>query len=128
MYIVDDDDGMLESMLFLMESMEIPSRQFSDPYAFIKALGSLQPGCVLTDLRMPTMSGLELGEALRSRDINWPVILMSAHLDGEISADAVSAGTIQMIEKPFTAARLKTVLRRAFSQMDGAATGRAASD
>lgn len=127
-YVIDDDAGMLDSMTFLMDSMGIPSAQFSDPNGFLRALAGLQPGCILTDMRMPTMDGLEFLEALHSRDINWPVILMSAHLDGETSAQALGAGVVDVIEKPFTAAGLRHVLERACTQMDSAAHGGAAAD
>ena len=62
-YVTDDDAGMLDSMTFLMDSMGIPSAQFSDPNGFLRALAGLQPGCILTDMRMPTMDGLEFLEA-----------------------------------------------------------------
>ena len=117
-YIIDDDVGMLESMHFLLESCGVPSRQFKDPYAFLVALASLQPGCVLTDLRMPTMSGLELNSALSERQVDWPVILMSAHLDEETSANARGCGIFEVIEKPFTASKLSGVLDRAFSRLN----------
>jgi len=127
-YIIDDDAGMLESMHFLMDSMGIPSAQFSDPHGFLRALAGLQPGCILTDMRMPTMDGLELLETLHSRDINWPVILMSAHLDSETSAHALGAGVVDVLEKPFTAAGLKQVLGRARGQLDNKPLGGAESN
>ena len=114
-YVVDDDAAMLDSMQFLLESLRIEAKYFPEPLSFLHALNSLPPGCVLTDLRMPAMSGFELKRALASREIGWPVILMSAHLDPETTADAVSCGMIEVIEKPFTASRLTMALEQAFS-------------
>jgi len=123
-YVIDDDQGMLDSMHFLLDACGVPSRQFSDPYAFLHALGSLPPGCVLTDLRMPTMSGIELNQKLDALQLGWPVILMSAHLDSEASDDALSRGFFEVIEKPFTASTLSAVLDRAFLRLDQAGPAR----
>src|SRR6476659_5957437 len=80
-YVIDDDPAMLESTLFLLDSVGISSTPFSDPIEFLHALKRLEPGCVLTDFRMPTMSGTELQAALAARKVRWPVILMSGHSD-----------------------------------------------
>ncbi|HEX6660264.1 MAG TPA: response regulator [Sphingomicrobium sp.] len=118
-YVIDDDTGMLDSMSFLLGSLGIPSKHFADPFTFLQTLDSLRPGCVLTDLRMPTMTGLELNRELAARKIDWPVVLMSAHLDSEASADARDCGVTDVIQKPFTVARLKAVLGRALSRLSG---------
>ena len=121
MYVIDDDGSVLESMQFLLDSCGIPSKQFTDPYEFLQLANSLPPGCVLTDLRMPTMSGLELHRSLNARSIGWPLVIMSAHLDGDASAHARNSGVFDVIEKPFTAVALTAVLERAFAQLNGAA-------
>jgi two-component system response regulator FixJ len=116
-YVVDDDESVLESVQFLLESFGIPSRLYPTPFAFLQELGSLEPGCLLTDLRMPSMSGLELHSAVRARELGWPVILMSAHFDGHGDAGASSENFLGHVEKPFTADRLFQVLDRAFAQL-----------
>ena len=63
-YLIDDDEATLASTEFLLNALGVPAQSFSDPYLFLHAVGSLAPGCILTDLRMPAMSGLELHAAL----------------------------------------------------------------
>jgi two-component system, LuxR family, response regulator FixJ len=116
-YVVDDDRAVLDSMSFLLESIGVSSQQFSDPYAFLQTIDSLERGCILTDLRMPSMSGVELSAALRSRCIDWPIILMSAHLDLDSTADMLSHGFVDVIVKPFTASSLQVAIGRASLQL-----------
>jgi FixJ family two-component response regulator len=116
-YTVDDDQAMLDSLGFLLESIGVSSQQFSDPYALLQAIDSLEPGCILTDLRMPTMSGIELSAALRNRCIDWPIILMSAHLDPDSTADMLVHGVVEVIVKPFTASSLQGAIERASLQL-----------
>lgn len=116
-YVVDDDESILESIQFLLESFGIPSKLYSTPFAFLQEMSSLEPGCVLTDLRMPSMSGLELHSAVRAKEVSWPIILMSAHLEREGSASALSSDFVGLVEKPFKAARLLDALQQAFVQL-----------
>ena len=113
LYIIDDDAGMLESTQFLLQSLDIRSTTYSDPLTFLQQARTLAPGCVLTDLRMPSMSGIELRAALAAKDIDWPVILMSGHVDGDEPPD--SSGMFDFIAKPFTGRQLLAVLKRAFA-------------
>lgn len=118
-YVIDDDDALLDSMRFLLESMGISSTHFSDPFEFLQSLKSLPPGCVLTDLRMPGLSGLELNQAVRARNIDWPIILMSANVDRESCENTPGVDFIEVIEKPFTASKLKSAIENAFAKLDG---------
>jgi two-component system response regulator FixJ len=122
-YVVDDDESVLESMQFLLESFGVSSKLYSTPFAFLQELGSLEPGCLLTDLRMPSMSGLELHSAVRARELGWPIVLMSAHLDGHGDGGASSENFLDHVEKPFTGDRLLQVLDRAFAQLKAGEPG-----
>jgi FixJ family two-component response regulator len=113
-YLIDDDDAMLASTQFLLDSVGIPATSFSDPFAFLHAVGSLPPGCVLTDLRMPSMSGLELHGALATKGIGWPLVLMSGHSEFVPSETGLGNGVVAMVEKPFTLDKLMSALDRAF--------------
>jgi FixJ family two-component response regulator len=115
-YLVDDDRAILDSTQFLLDSVGIPSTCFADPYAFLHAAPSLPPGCVLTDVRMPSMGGLELHGALARRGIGWPFVLMTGHSD--IVSEAAADGVVAVIEKPFTLEKLLTVLKGAFAMLD----------
>jgi len=111
-YLIDDDEAMLASSQFLLTSVGIPSRPFAGPFAFLHSVATLSPGCVLTDLRMPSMSGLELRAALANREIRWPVILMSGHVHEQ--------GIPEIIEKPFKLDTLMAALDRAFATLESA--------
>jgi len=114
-YLIDDDEAALASTEFLLTALGIQARSFSDPYAFLHAVNSLTPGCILTDLRMPAMSGLELHASLVKKGIGWPVILMSGHSAIETNLDALDRGIFGMLEKPFTREALVDVLDRAYA-------------
>lgn len=114
-YVIDDDEGMLESTQFLLQALGIPSNGYSDPLAFLRAVSTLDPGCILTDLHMPSMSGIELRAALTARAIDWPFILMSGNADAEDRR--LATGILDLIEKPFTRGRLVEVLERAFAAL-----------
>jgi FixJ family two-component response regulator len=112
-YLIDDDEGMRASAQFLFETLGIPFATYSDPYAFLHAVKSLEPGCILTDWRMPSMSGLELHSALIERGIEWPFVLMSGHAASEAADQALQRGILDFLEKPFQLPRLMDVLARA---------------
>lgn len=112
-YLVDDDEAALESTNFLLTALGIRATSFSDPYAFLHAVGSLAPGCILTDLRMPAMSGIEIHAALIKKGIRWPVVLMSGHSAIGTNIDTHNHGIFGMLEKPFTREALIEVLDRA---------------
>jgi FixJ family two-component response regulator len=112
-YLIDDDEGMRASAQFLFETLGIPFATYSDPNAFLHVVNSLEPGCVLTDWRMPSMSGLELHSALTERGIEWPFVLMSGHAASEAANEALQRGILDFLEKPFQLARLMDALARA---------------
>jgi two-component system response regulator FixJ len=116
-YLIDDDEATLASTEFLLGALGVRAISFSDPFAFLHELTSLEPGCVLTDLRMPAISGLELHAALRKKGIGWPVVLMSGHSALDSSSDALDRGIFGTLEKPFTRDDLMKVLDRAFSEL-----------
>lgn len=116
-YLIDDDEAALASTEFLLNALGIPATSFSDPYAFLHAVGSLAPGCILTDLRMPAMSGLELHAAVVKKSITWPVVLMSGHSAIETNMDSIDRGIFGMLEKPFTRAALVDILDRAYASL-----------
>lgn len=118
-YLIDDDQAMRESTQFLLNSVGIRSTAFADPIEFLHALRRLEPGCVLTDVRMPTMSGVELHSALVKRGVDWPVILMSGHSDAVESSEMLRNGVLDFIQKPFTLDRITEALDRAFSILCG---------
>lgn len=100
-YIVDDDDAVRDSLAALVEVAGLKAAAFANPLAFLRHFTADQPGCVVADLRMPFMDGLELQEELTRRGAALPVIVVTAH--GEVSAAvaALRAGAVDFLEKPF---------------------------
>ena len=101
-YIVDDDPGMLESTRFLLESVGLDAHGFNDGRDFLKALEPGAQGCVILDLRMPGLGGLNVQEELTQRGCQMPIIFVSGHADVPIVVRAFKSGAFDFIEKPFS--------------------------
>ncbi|HLZ66694.1 MAG TPA: response regulator FixJ [Aliidongia sp.] len=101
-HIVDDDDTVRRSLAFLLEAAGFTVQTHASGVAFLDAAAGLGPGCVLTDVRMPEMDGLELQRQLIERGISLPVIVMTGHGDVPIAVQALKAGAVDFIEKPFS--------------------------
>ena len=100
-YIVDDDENMCAVVAHLAESVGLDTRSFVSASAFLDYFRREAPGCVLTDVRMPGMSGLELLETLARRGLTIPVILMTSYADVPLAVRALRAGAWDLVEKPF---------------------------
>lgn len=100
-YVVDDDQGMLDSTVWLLESVGLKAMPFTSGREFLEACDADLPACVLLDVRMPGMGGLSVQEALRVRGLDLPVIFVSGHADVPIVVRAFKAGALDFIEKPY---------------------------
>ncbi|MDH0143906.1 response regulator transcription factor [Aquipseudomonas alcaligenes] len=100
-YVVDDDQGMLDSTVWLLESVGLKALPFTSGRAFLEACDRQRNACVLLDVRMPGMGGLNVQEELRRRGIDLPLIFVSAHADVPIVVRAFRAGAVDFIEKPY---------------------------
>lgn len=100
-YIVDDDDAMRDSLVWLVESHGFVVRAFASAEAFAAAYHEEMAGCVVLDVRMPGMSGLELHEWLAARQSVLPVVFVSGHGDVPMAVSALKKGAVDFIEKPF---------------------------
>src|SRR5690554_4874264 len=100
-YVVDDDAGMLESTQWLLESVGLNVRAYSDGRKFLDALEDTKGGCVVLDVRMPGLGGLNVQEELQKRGIELPIIFVSGHADVPIVVRAFKSGAFDFIEKPF---------------------------
>ncbi|MCK0164420.1 response regulator [Marinobacter sp. S6332] len=100
-YVVDDDAGMLESTQWLLESVGLNVRAYSDGRKFLDALEHSKGGCVVLDVRMPGLGGLNVQEELQKRGIELPIIFVSGHADVPIVVRAFKSGAFDFIEKPF---------------------------
>jgi len=115
-YVVDDDQGMLDSTVWLLESVGLEALPFTSGRAFLEACAAETRGCVLLDVRMPGMGGLNVQEALRERGIDMPIIFVSGHADVPIVVRAFRAGAVDFIEKPYNEQLLLDSVQQALSR------------
>jgi FixJ family two-component response regulator len=115
-YIVDDDDGVRESLAALLQSVGIASRGFDSAEALLEALLSECPACMLVDVRMPGMSGLELQQHLAERELAVPLVLMTGHGDVPMAVQAMKNGAMDFLEKPFNDQALIELVHRCAAQ------------
>jgi two-component system response regulator FixJ len=100
-HVVDDDAAMRDSLAFLLEQAGLEARIYESATALLGAVRRLEPGCILTDVRMPEMSGIDLIRRLRAEGISFPVIVMTGHADVPLAIEAMRLGVRDFIEKPF---------------------------
>lgn len=102
-YVVDDDNAILESVAFLLGAAGHECRLFDRAEAFLTALPQLDPGCIITDLRMPAMGGFELVQAIHAFAPGWPVVLMTSENGSLTRASVAERGFVAFLRKPFSA-------------------------
>jgi two-component system, LuxR family, response regulator DctR len=112
--IVDDEQAVRESICYLLASHGLVTLDFSSGPALLAAFDQVWRGCILCDVRMPAMSGLEVFEALKCRGSRLPLILLTGHGDVPMAVSALKSGVRDFLEKPFNAEDLVTRLRSAF--------------
>lgn len=100
-FIVDDDQAVLRSLRWLIESVRLRVEAFSSAQAFLDHYDSSKPGCLVLDVRMPGMSGLDLQERLAAQRIQVPIIFITGHGDVQMAVRAVQSGAFDFVEKPF---------------------------
>ena len=118
-YVVDDDDAMRRGLTFLLRAAGYEVRDFDSARAFLDACEPAMRGCLLLDVRMPGMSGLELQERLAAEQVSLPVILVTAYANVPIAVRAMRAGAFDFIEKPFDDTVLINRIRSALSLDSG---------
>lgn len=115
-YVVDDDEAIRRSLGFMLKISGFSVRSFESGFSFLKQVGTLDHGCVLLDVRMPDVDGLEVQRELRARGIILPVIIMTGHGDVGMAVAAMKAGATDFIEKPFDKAALLAGIESALVQ------------
>ena len=114
-FIVDDDQAVARSLRWLIESVQIKVETFASAQAFLDGYATTKPGCLVLDVRMPGMSGIELQERLTVQRIRVPIIFITGHGDVQMAVRAVQAGAFDFIEKPFNDQDLLDRIQRAIS-------------
>ena len=99
--IVDDDESVRSALRGLMKVVGLPARTFASAEAFLASGQQQEAGCLIADIRMPGMSGLELQAALNAADCRIPTIFITAHEDERARMQALSAGAVEFVAKPF---------------------------
>jgi two-component system, LuxR family, response regulator FixJ len=118
-HVIDDDDAARESLEFLLRSAKFEVRTYPSAVAFLEVLTpTVPPGCIITDVRMPQVSGLELLQRLREKGIGTPVIVITGHGDVPLAVQAMKKGAVDFLEKPFNDDTLLASVRSALSSQE----------
>jgi len=115
-YVVDDDEGVRNSLRFLLKSVGLTARTLSSAREFLETYRPRQPGCVVLDVRMPGMSGLELQQQLNLRGAIIPVIFITGHGDIPMAVEAMQHGAFDFLQKPFRDQDLIDRIQRALER------------
>jgi two-component system response regulator FixJ len=115
-HVVDDDEAMRDSLAFMLEMNGFTPVLHESADAFLSVDPAAREGCVLTDVRMPGMSGLELARHLNNQGVPLPVIVMTGHGDIPLAVEAMKAGVVDFIEKPFSDEVLVGALKSAIDR------------
>ena len=117
-HIVDDEASVRQSLAFMLASAGYAVRVYESAAAFMAAAGGISNGCLITDLRMPDMNGVELLKALRATGSMLPAIVITGHGDVPMAVEAMKTGALDFIEKPFEEEVLLKALERAAEALD----------
>ncbi len=113
-HIIDDDEAVRDSLAFLLGAAGMGARTYDSAAAFLERLPETEPGCVVTDVRMPGMTGLELVRKLGELGSAMPVVVITGHGDVALAVEAMKGGAVDFIEKPFDDNTILTALKTAF--------------
>ena len=119
-HIVDDDPAVRRSASFILKTSGYDVVVHDSGEAFLKAVGDVEPGCVLLDIRMPGHDGLQVQKQMAERGVAFPVVSLTGHGDVAITVKAMKAGAVDLLEKPFEKPALLDAIAAAFKQLDDA--------
>jgi two-component system response regulator FixJ len=117
-HIVDDEEAIRKSAGFMLRTSGFEVETYADGVAFLDAVKGAAPGCILLDVRMPGMDGLEVQAELNTRGVPMPVIVLTGHGDISTAVVAMKGGAVDFIEKPFEKAVLLAAIERAFERLE----------
>src|SRR5664279_138396 len=120
-YVIDDDEAMRDSLNFLLDSAGFNVTLFESALKFLEALPSLDFGCVVSDVRMPGLDGIELLKRMKSSHNPFPIVIMTGHGDIPLAVEAMKLGAVDFLEKPFEDDRLIGMIEAAIRQAEPAA-------
>ena len=114
-HVIDDDDAARQSLTFLLGTAQFAFRAYESAKAFLDAIPSVEGGCIITDVRMPDIDGIELLRRLKNLKVGWPVIVITGHADVPLAVQAMRQGAVDFIEKPYDSEVLLGAVRAALS-------------
>ncbi len=119
-HIIDDEEAIRRSAGYMLKTSGYLVESWPSGAAFLKEVRHVGHGCILLDVRMPEMNGLEVQQALKQQGVTMPVVIMTGHGDVSIAVRAMKEGAIDFLEKPFEKAALLEAINAAFQRIDNA--------
>ncbi|WP_022684473.1 response regulator transcription factor [Sphingobium bisphenolivorans] len=116
-HIIDDEDSVRRSVGYMLKTSGYGVEPWSSGIGFLKSVPSAEEGCILLDIRMPEIDGLEVQRILAERGVTMPIIIMTGHGDVSVAVQAMKAGAVDFLEKPFEKAVLIDAIERAFDRI-----------
>lgn len=117
-HLVDDDEAIRHSASFMLRHAGFRVKTYADGVTFLEQAAQAEKGCILLDVQMPQMDGLEVQEALNQRGVAMPVIVLTGHGDVGVAVRAMKAGAVDFVEKPYAKDTLIEALTRAFERLE----------
>jgi len=117
-HVIDDDEAMRESLAFLLNAVGMEVRTYESALGFLDVAPNAEAGCVITDVRMPGLSGVDLLRRLRELKLGIPVIVITGHGDVPLAVEAMKIGALDFLEKPFDDEVLLASVRSALNQLN----------
>jgi two-component system, LuxR family, response regulator FixJ len=118
-HVIDDDEAVRDSLAFLLRSAELSVATYENAVAFLQGLPPQGPACIVTDVRMPEIGGIDLLRRLRERNVTTPVIVITGHGDVPLAVEAMKLGAADFLEKPFSDESLLGAVRAALAVEEG---------
>ena len=118
-HVIDDDEALRESLAFLLRAAQLEVKSYPSARAFLDGLPDVSLGCVITDVRMPDISGIDLLRRLKELKIGVPVIVVTGHGDVALAVEAMKIGAADFFEKPFDDDLLLASVRSALREQEG---------
>lgn len=112
-HVIDDDEDAREALAFLLEASDFRVSSYASALVFLERLETAEPGVVVSDIRMPEMTGLELAQRLGALNAGFPIIIITGHGDIPMAVEAMRSGVVDFLEKPFAEERMLSALERA---------------
>lgn len=117
-YVIDDDDAARESLCFLLQSAGFAVKAYESATTFLNVVSEVKAGCIVTDVRMPGISGIDLLRRLKEHEIGIPVIVVTGHGDVPLAVEAMKVGAVDFLEKPYDDEALLASVRVALDRQD----------